>query len=54
MTESPDSSTPAPARGLVVFEDAEYRYAVVDLLGAIAYGELSAFERLVDDAKLAP
>jgi hypothetical protein len=38
----------------VVFEDADYRLAVVDLLGAIAYGELSAFERLVDDAKLAP
>jgi len=38
----------------VVFEDAEYRLAVVDLLGAVAYGELSAFERLVDDAKLAP
>jgi hypothetical protein len=42
-----------PEAGLV-FEDAEYRLAVVDLLGAIAYGELSAFERLVDDAKLAP
>ena len=28
--------------------------AVVDLLGAIAYGELSAFERLAEDAKLAP
>lgn len=38
----------------LVFEDAEYRLAVVDLLGAVAYGELSAFERLVDDAKLAP
>src|SRR3954453_1490127 len=38
----------------VVFEDPEYRLAVVDLLGVIAYGELSAFERLVDDAKLAP
>jgi tRNA-(MS[2]IO[6]A)-hydroxylase (MiaE)-like len=38
----------------VVFEDADYRLAVVDLLGVIAYGELSAFERLVDDAKLAP
>ena len=37
-----------------VFEDAEYRLAVVDLLGAIAYGELSAFERLTDDSKLAP
>jgi hypothetical protein len=54
MTESPDSRVPAPGGGLVVFEDADYRYAVVDLLGAIAYGELSAFERLVDDAKLAP
>ncbi|MDQ6641485.1 MAG: ferritin-like domain-containing protein [Actinomycetota bacterium] len=40
--------------GLVAFEDRGYRAAVVDLLGAIAYGELSAFERLVDDAKLAP
>jgi hypothetical protein len=38
----------------VVFEDPDYRLAVVDLLGVIAYGELSAFERLVDDAKLAP
>src|SRR3954471_14146870 len=38
----------------VVFEDPEYRLAVVDLLGVIAYGELSAFERLVDDAGLAP
>jgi hypothetical protein len=43
-----------PGRGQVVFEDADYREAVVDLLGAIAYGEVSAFERLVDDAKLAP
>ena len=31
MTESPDE---------------DYRRAAVDLLGAIAYGELSAFERL--------
>ena len=38
----------------MVFDDPDYRLAVVDLLGAIAYGELSAFERLVDDAKLAP
>jgi hypothetical protein len=38
----------------LVFEDTAYRLAVVDVLGAIAYGELSAFERLVDDAKLAP
>jgi hypothetical protein len=38
----------------VAFEDAQYREAIVDLLGAIAYGEISAFERLAEDAKLAP
>jgi hypothetical protein len=32
----------------------KYRAAVVDLLGALAYGELAAFERLAEDAKLAP
>jgi hypothetical protein len=35
-------------------EDPDYRAAVVDLLGALAYGELTAFERLADDASLAP
>jgi hypothetical protein len=35
-------------------EDADYRLAVVDLLGALAYGELTAFERLADDASFAP
>ncbi len=30
------------------------RQAVVDLLGALAYGELSAFERLAADSALAP
>jgi hypothetical protein len=38
----------------VVFDDPDYRNAVVDLLGAIAYGEISAFERLAEDAKMAP
>lgn len=46
MAESSDVS--------VAFTDPEYRQAVVDLLGVIAYGEISAFERLVEDAKLAP
>lgn len=46
MAESFDAS--------VAFTDPEYRQAVVDLLGVIAYGEISAFERLVEDAKLAP
>lgn len=38
----------------VAFEDPTYLAAVVDLLGVIAYGELSAFERLAEDAKMAP
>jgi hypothetical protein len=38
----------------VAFEDPVYRAAVIDLLGVIAYGELSAFERLAEDSKLAP
>ena len=43
-----------PASTPVAFEDPQYREAIVDLLGAIAYGEISAFERLAEDAKLAP
>lgn len=35
-------------------EQAAYRAAVVDLLGVLALAELTAFERLADDAKLAP
>jgi hypothetical protein len=35
-------------------DDADRRQAVVDLLGVLAYGELIAFERLADDARLAP
>jgi hypothetical protein len=34
--------------------DPQYREAVVDLLGALAYGELTAFSRLAADADLAP
>ena len=49
MTDTAGGTT-----GEVAFEDAAYTAAVVDLLGVIAYGELTAFERLVDDAKLAP
>ncbi len=52
---SPDLSARDPAAPLSpAFDDESYREAVVDLLGVIAYGELSAFERLADDAKLAP
>ncbi len=34
--------------------DPAYREAVIDLLGALAYGELTAFSRLAADAELAP
>ena len=34
--------------------DADRRQAVVDLLAVLAYGELTAFERLAEDARLAP
>lgn len=47
-----DGSTPAP--GGLFADDPAYRAAVVDLLGALAYGELTAFSRLAADADLAP
>ncbi len=56
MTESSAASA-GPGAGEAPVEavhDPAYRQAVVELLGAIAYGELSAFERLAEDAKLAP
>jgi hypothetical protein len=34
--------------------DREYRQGAIDLLGILAYGELTAFERLAEDARLAP
>jgi len=34
--------------------DPVYREAVIDLLGVLAYGELTAFERTASDAALAP
>ena len=36
------------------FGDPIYKAAVIDILGAVAYGEVSAVERLTDDAKMAP
>lgn len=56
MPESagPGVDAPAYSEGPVAFADAGYRSAVIDLLGVIAYGEISAFERLAEDAKLAP
>jgi hypothetical protein len=34
--------------------DPDYKAAVIDLLGVLALGELTAFERLADDAAFAP
>ncbi len=45
-----DPATPSYA----VDDDPAYRAAVVDLIGVLAYGELSAFERLAVDAAMAP
>ncbi len=49
---SPPDSTGEDAP--LVFDDPIYRDAVVDLLGAVSYGEISAFERLAEDARMAP
>jgi hypothetical protein len=60
MAETPSApptgtaSAPGAEELPVAFADPTYVAAVVDLLGAIAYGEMSAFERLAEDAKLAP
>jgi hypothetical protein len=56
MTESPAGAGVArwSAELPVAFSDPVYVAAVVDLLGAIAYGEISAFDRLSEDAKMAP
>jgi hypothetical protein len=60
MTDLPlESPETTPSSGAspdvpLAFEDPTYLAAVVDLLGAIAYGEMSAFERLAEDAKMAP
>jgi hypothetical protein len=42
------------AEAAPVVEGASIEEGVVDLLGALAYGELSAFDRLAEDARTAP
>ncbi|MGH3354501.1 MAG: ferritin-like fold-containing protein [Nocardioidaceae bacterium] len=49
-----DSADAAAVSGATALQDSTYRHAVIDLLGALAYGELSAFERLAEDSQLAP
>lgn len=49
-----DEARESRAGGLPLEIDPVYREAVVDLLGALAYGQLTAFSRLAADAELAP
>ena len=44
----------APADYAAVVSSAAPDPAIVDLLGALAYAELTAFDRLADDARMAP
>lgn len=53
MAETPLPDVPSPTSDAQL-ADPDYRAAVVDLLGVLAYGELSAFERLCSDSALAP
>lgn len=48
-----DGSTPFDSANEAL-SDPEYRAALVDLFGVLAYGELVAFERLAADAAMAP
>ncbi len=45
---------PSRSASAQALEDPAYRAAVVDLLGVIAYGEISAFDRLAQDSRSAP
>ncbi|SDS87364.1 tRNA-(MS[2]IO[6]A)-hydroxylase (MiaE)-like [Friedmanniella luteola] len=46
-----EQTTPEPA---VTGPDAAYREGALDLLGLLAYGALTAFDRLAEDARMAP
>ncbi len=53
MTDPDGVLTPPDPTGFDL-DDPDYRAAVVDLLGGLAYGELRAFSQLAADAELAP
>jgi tRNA-(MS[2]IO[6]A)-hydroxylase (MiaE)-like len=60
MSDTPETSGADPAAGpssspsVSAFSEPGYRTAIIDLLGGLAYSELSAFERLAEDASKAP
>lgn len=49
MSEAEQTGQRSPSNG-----EQDYEQGVVDLLAALAYGELSAFDRLAEDARAAP
>ena len=51
-TAPPDDTPAAPVASAL--DDPEYRRGVVELLGVLAFGEISACERLVADSQMAP
>jgi hypothetical protein len=55
MVDRPESESPVESSpGRAGEAGGGYSTAVVDLLGALAYGELTAFLRMAQDAELAP
>ena len=54
MTQDTGAAARPPHDGHDWLQDPQYRAAVVDLLGVLAYGELTAFTRLAGDSELAP
>lgn len=52
MAKKSTAATPTPPPSAL--DDPEYRTGVVELLGLLAFGEISACERLVADAQMAP
>jgi len=53
-SQGPEPVAPSVVPSAESFEDPVYRAAVIDLLGAVGYGEISAFERLTADGRMAP
>lgn len=54
MTQDSTSASTAPDDTQDWLADSQYKEAVVDLLGALAYGELTAFTRLAVDSEMSP
>lgn len=54
MSDDLVSDGVAQRPGSASLDDPTFRAAVVDLLAALAFGEITAFERLAEDSRLAP